>query len=143
MSEQLLRALCDAPGVSGWEDAVRDLARAELEPHADEVRVDRLGNLIAVRRASRTSGDAPPLKVMVAAHLDERGFMVKAIDERGFIRVQPVGGFDPRTLVSQASSTPASEPASASIVSTGLPFPTGRSMTCCGTPRATTGSRTR
>lgn len=101
MNEQLLRALCDAPGVSGWEDEVRDLARAELEPHADEVRVDRLGNLIAVRRAARSAGAGPPLKVMVAAHMDEIGFMVKAIDERGFIRVQPVGGFDPRTLVSQ------------------------------------------
>lgn len=101
MNEPLLRALCDAPGVSGWEDEVRELARAELEPIADEVRVDRLGNLIAVRRAARTAGNGPPLKVMVAAHMDEIGFMVKAIDERGFIRVQPVGGFDPRTLVSQ------------------------------------------
>ena len=101
MNEPLLRALCDAPGVSGGEDEVRELARAELEPHADEVRVDRLGNLIAVRRAARAAGEAPPLKVMVAAHMDEIGFMVKAIDERGFIRVQPVGGFDPRTLVSQ------------------------------------------
>ena len=101
MDEGLLRALCDAPGVSGWEDEVRELARAEMEPHADEIRVDRLGNLIAVRRATRHRGDSPPLKVMVAAHMDEIGFMVKAIDERGFIRVQPVGGFDPRTLVSQ------------------------------------------
>jgi endoglucanase len=101
MNEPLLRALCNAPGVSGWEDEVRDLARAELAPHADEVRVDRLGNLIAVRRAARPVGDGPPLKVMVAAHMDEIGFMVKAIDQRGFIRVQPVGGFDPRTLVSQ------------------------------------------
>ena len=101
MNEPLLRALCDAPGVSGWEDEVRELARAELEPIADEVRVDRLGNLIAVRRAARRAGEARPLKVMVAAHMDEIGFMVKAIDERGFIRVQPVGGFDPRTLVSQ------------------------------------------
>ena len=101
MNESLLRALCDAPGVSGWEDEVRELARAEMEPHADEIRVDRLGNLIAVRRATRHRGVSPPLKVMVAAHLDEIGFMVKAIDERGFIRVQPVGGFDPRTLVSQ------------------------------------------
>ena len=82
MNEGLLRALCDAPGVSGWEDEVRELARAELEPHADEVRVDRLGNLIAVRRAARGAGDGPPLKVMVAAHMDEIGFMVKAIDER-------------------------------------------------------------
>ncbi len=101
MNEPLLRALCDAPGVSGWEDEVRELARAEMEPHADEVRVDRLGNLVAVRRAARSAGSGPPLKVMVAAHMDEIGFMVKAIDERGFIRVQPVGGFDPRTLVSQ------------------------------------------
>ena len=101
MNERLLQALCDAPGVSGWEDEVREAARAELEPHADEVRVDRLGNLIAVRRAARPAGAGPPLKVMVAAHMDEIGFMVKAIDERGFIRVQPVGGFDPRTLVSQ------------------------------------------
>ena len=101
MNEPLLRALCDVPGVSGWEDEVRELARAEMEPHADEVRVDRLGNLVAVRRAARAAGSRPPLKVMVAAHLDEIGFMVKAIDQRGFLRVQPVGGFDPRTLVSQ------------------------------------------
>ena len=101
MNEQLLRALCDAPGVSGWEDEVREIARRELDRHADEVRVDRLGNLIAVRRAARRVGGVRPLKVMVAAHMDEIGFMVKAIDERGFIRVQPVGGFDPRTLVSQ------------------------------------------
>jgi endoglucanase len=95
----LLRTLSDTPGVSGFEDAVRAIVQAELSQACDEVRVDRLGNVIG-KRAARSAG-GPPLKVMLAAHMDEIGFLVKHVDGEGFIRLMPIGGFDPRTLIAQ------------------------------------------
>ena len=90
----LLRRLCETPGISGREDRVREVVVSELRPLVDELRVDALGNVVALKR-----GRGP--RVMVAAHLDEIGFFVKHIDDRGFLRLQPVGGFDARTLVAQ------------------------------------------
>lgn len=90
----LLKRLCEAPGVAGREDRVREIALAELRPLVDEVRVDALGNVVATRR-----GAAP--RVMLAAHMDEIGFLVKHVDDKGFLRLQPVGGFDERTLIAQ------------------------------------------
>jgi tetrahedral aminopeptidase len=95
LNQELLQRLCDAPGIPGREDQVRAIARAELESLADDVRVDALGSVIAVK-----SGSGGP-KVMLAAHMDEIGFMVKYIDDNGFIRLQNVGGFDPRVLPAQ------------------------------------------
>jgi endoglucanase len=95
----LLRRLCETDGIAGCEDAIRDLVRAELAPFCAEVRTDALGNVIA--RRGKHVGGSPP-SVMVAAHMDEIGFMVTHVDaERGFVRLNPVGGFDPRTLVAQ------------------------------------------
>jgi endoglucanase len=91
----LLKRLCETPGIPGREDAVRALVRAELAGLVDEVRVDALGNVIGVRR-----GDGGP-RVMLAAHMDEIGFLVRHIDERGFIRLQAAGGFDPSRLPAQ------------------------------------------
>lgn len=91
----LLANLCSAPGVSGREDAVRALLREALEGLVDEISVDPLGNLVAIRR-----GEGGP-RVMVAAHLDEIGFLVRHIDENGFVRVHPVGGIFPRYLPAQ------------------------------------------
>jgi len=97
----LLRALSDTSGVSGFEERVRKVVIAELEPVCDEVQVDRIGNVIGIRRASgRAEGVVPP-KVMLAAHMDEIGFMVKHVDREGFVRFMPIGGFDPRTLIAQ------------------------------------------
>lgn len=93
---ELLKELCEAPGIPGREGAVRQIVRRELESLADEISVDGMGNLIARRRGS---GNGP--RVMFAAHMDEIGFIVKHIDDKGFIRLQPVGGFDPRTLPAQ------------------------------------------
>jgi endoglucanase len=90
----LLRRLCAAPGIAGREDRVRTLVVDELRPLVDEVRVDALGSVVATKR-----GDGP--RVMVAAHMDEIGFFVSHIDDRGFLRLQPVGGFDARVLVAQ------------------------------------------
>jgi len=91
----LLKALCETPGISGREQAIRARITQELEGLADRVYTDPMGNLIAVKKGQKAK------KVMVAAHMDEIGFIVSHIDDEGFIRFQPVGGFDPKTLTSQ------------------------------------------
>ncbi|HUG16201.1 MAG TPA: M42 family metallopeptidase [Thermomicrobiales bacterium] len=91
----LLKRICESPGIGGREDVIRDLVKGELAAVVDDVSVDALGNVIGVKR-----GQGGP-RVMVAAHIDEIGFFVKHIDDKGFIRLQPVGGFDPRVLIAQ------------------------------------------
>jgi putative aminopeptidase FrvX len=91
----LLKAICEAPGVSGFERRIRDLVLREVRPLADEVSVDNMGNVIAVMKGKQ------PKRVMVAAHIDEIGFIVNHIDEKGFLRFLPLGGFDPKTLTAQ------------------------------------------
>ncbi len=90
----LLKRLSEVPGVPGREEQVRAIIRNELSGLVDELSVDAFGNLTAVKRSGKS--DAP--KVMVAAHMDEIGFLVRHIDDKGFIRVQQLGGFDPRNL---------------------------------------------
>ncbi len=94
-----LERLCNAPGVSGFEDAAQALVRSELEPHVDEAWLDRMGNLITVKRTAKRDGVVR--KVMFAAHVDEIGMMVSHIDDGGFIRFRAVGGLDARTLPSE------------------------------------------
>ena len=98
---ELLRVLSDTPGVSGFEEPVQAVIKAELEAVCDEVWVDRIGNVIGVKKATRSEESEESLRVMLAAHMDEIGFMVKHIDREGFVRFMPIGGFDPRTLVAQ------------------------------------------
>jgi tetrahedral aminopeptidase len=93
---QLLARICKAPGPPGFEKEIRSLVLAELDGLADEVRVDNMGNIIALKR-----GRSSEKKAMAAAHMDEIGFIVTHVDDRGFIRFNPVGGFDPKTLTSQ------------------------------------------
>lgn len=94
---ELLKQLCEAHGVPGREEAVRALVISELEKICDEIRTDALGNVIALKKGS---GRGP--KVMLAAHMDEIGFLVSHVDEKtGFLRIDPVGGFDPRVLLAQ------------------------------------------
>ena len=95
MNFDLLKRLCETPGIPSREERMRKLVMEELKPLVDEVSVDSMGNVIG-----RKKGAGGP-KVMIAAHMDEIGFMVKFIDDRGFIRVHPVGGWDPRTMVAQ------------------------------------------
>jgi len=91
----LLERLCATPGVSGREEAVRRVVRAELEGLVDEVSTDAMGNLVAVRR-----GDGGPT-VMLAAHMDEVGFLVRHVEDDGFVRIHPVGGIFPKYLLAQ------------------------------------------
>jgi putative aminopeptidase FrvX len=92
---ELLKRLSETPGIPGREEAMRVIVREALTGHVDEISVDRLGNVIAHKK-----GTGP--KVAVAAHMDEIGFLVSHVDEEtGFLRIDPVGGFDPRTLIAQ------------------------------------------
>jgi endoglucanase len=93
----LIQTLVEAFGPSGFEDGLRDLIRPLVEPHADEVTIDAMGNLIARKRPA--TGSANPLKVMIAAHMDEIGVMVSHITEKGFARFTNIGGVMPHTLL--------------------------------------------
>jgi endoglucanase len=92
--KELIKTLTEAYGPSGHEDQVRDIIRAEIEPLADNMHVDALGNLIALKRS--TSGGSG--KVMLSAHMDEIGLIVSHVDGKGFLRFQPIGGLNPMTL---------------------------------------------
>ena len=92
----LLSRICEAPGAPGFEKEIRKLVLAELKGLADEVRTDNMGNVIALKK-----GRSSKKKSMAAAHMDEIGFIVTHIDDQGFIRFNPVGGFDPKTLTAQ------------------------------------------
>src|SRR5687768_5052221 len=102
---ELLRRLCETPGVPGHESQVRAVVLEALTPLVDEVTVDTLGNVIGVRRARGQSDESDieleqpsggRRRVMLSAHMDEIGFLVKHVDDKGFVRVHPLGGFDPR-----------------------------------------------
>lgn len=91
-SMELLQGLSDAFGVSGFEDEVRERIETLVSPYVDEVRTDTLGNLFAFRKGRED------FTVMLDAHMDEVGFMVKWIDEKGYLRFAPLGGWDPRII---------------------------------------------
>lgn len=91
---ELLERLSNAVGVSGREEEVAELVKAELQPFVDEIRRDNMGNLIGIKRGSEPS-------CMLAAHMDEIGLMVKHIDEKGFIRFVPLGGWFDQSLLNE------------------------------------------
>jgi tetrahedral aminopeptidase len=92
----LLTRICEAPGAPGYEKEIRNLVLTELAGLTDNLRVDAMGNVIALKK-----GKSAARKTMAAAHMDEIGFIVTHIDDKGFVRFNPVGGFDPKTLTSQ------------------------------------------
>lgn len=92
----LLRKLTEASGVAGNEKEVRNIIIDEIKDMVDEYKVDYLGNLIAIKKGKENYP-----KIMLTAHMDEVGLMVKAIDDNGFIKFSPVGGIDDRILVSK------------------------------------------
>jgi tetrahedral aminopeptidase len=91
----LLKRLSETPGIAGREERVRALVIEELKPLVDELSVDALGNVIAVKKGSSEK------RVMLAAHMDEIGFIVRYVEKDGWLRLQPLGGFDPRVLMAQ------------------------------------------
>lgn len=94
----LLKQICEIAGAPGFEKRVRDLVVDLVTPLADEVKTDNLGNVIAIKRGKNNPDGK---RVMVAAHMDEIGFIVTHIDDNGFLRFHTLGGFDPKTLTAQ------------------------------------------
>jgi endoglucanase len=93
---ELLEQLSNAFGPSGHEDDVRDLLVDITKPLVDELRVDRVGNVVATRRGKRED------VVLLDAHMDEVGFLVSFVEESGFVRLHPLGGWDARVLPGHA-----------------------------------------
>jgi putative aminopeptidase FrvX len=94
MDLALLKALSEAPGVSGREERIREIVIKAAKGLFDSVEVDPLGSVLARKKAK--GKNAP--KVVIAAHIDEIGFYVKHVDDKGFVRLVNVGGFDTRNL---------------------------------------------
>ncbi|TFV97118.1 M42 family peptidase [Algoriphagus kandeliae] len=94
----LLKQVCEIAGAPGFEKRIRDLVIDLVRPYVDEIRTDNLGNVIAIKKGKRNPDGK---RVMVAAHMDEIGFIVTHIDDQGFVRFHTLGGFDPKTLTAQ------------------------------------------
>lgn len=92
---ETLKTLCALSGVSSFEDEVRDYIRKRVEPYADSVRTDAMGSLIVFKRGTRPTGN----KLMLCAHMDEVGLMVKSVSEDGYLKFGCVGGIDRRVLL--------------------------------------------
>jgi tetrahedral aminopeptidase len=98
--KDLIKKLVETTGPSGYETKVRELVRAEIEPHADEIRIDPLGNLIACKGHSNGKGaNGAGKKIMISAHMDEIGIVVTHVDKNGFARFTNIGGVYPRNCV--------------------------------------------
>jgi putative aminopeptidase FrvX len=94
MVRELLIKLSNAHGVSGSEESITGIVKRELKNYVDEISLDAMGNLVAVKKGSGFS-------IMLAAHTDEIGLMVKSIDEKGFLRFVTLGGWYLPTLYNQ------------------------------------------
>lgn len=92
---ELLKRTCEVAGAPGFEDRVRALVLDEIKDLVDEVSIDNMGNVIAIKKGSSNQ------KVMAAAHMDEIGFIVTHITDEGFLKFHTLGGFDPKTLTAQ------------------------------------------
>lgn len=93
---KLLKKICEAPGVPGYESRIRNIVLEEIESLVDAVEVDNMGNVIAFKK-----GASSEKRAMVAAHMDEIGYIVTHVDDNGFVRFTTLGGFDPKTLTAQ------------------------------------------
>ena len=91
----LLKCLSGVDGPSGYEDEALKLIEEKIKPYADVLKTSRLNTLIALKRGEGTK------KLGIFAHVDELGFVVAKVEERGFIRLEPIGGVDPKVVLSQ------------------------------------------
>lgn len=114
VNTELLKRLCETPGVPGREERVRELIEREVAGLFDVVESDAMGNLICRRHARpgkrhkgmksaepRAQAEKRATRVMLLCHMDEIGFYVSSIDDKGFLWMNPAGGFDTRNLFSR------------------------------------------
>ena len=92
---ETLEKLCALPGVSSWEDQVRDCVMEVAGQYATELRVDAMGNVIAFKEGARDTGS----KLLLTAHMDEVGLMVRSITDEGYLKFDTVGRIDRRVLL--------------------------------------------
>jgi len=92
---KLLKEICEAPGAPGFEERVRNIVKREVSHLVDEISIDNLGNIVAIKKGKASK------KIMIGAHMDEIGFITTYIDEEGFLRFTTLGGFDAKTLTAQ------------------------------------------
>ena len=91
MLKDTLLTLLSIPGPSGSEGACADYIEETVRPYVDQIDRDVMGNLICIKHAAEGAR-----RVMLTAHMDEIGFIVTAIEERGFLRVTNIGGVNPK-----------------------------------------------
>ncbi len=92
----LLKKICETAGAPGFENRVRSLVLKEIKSHVDNIEIDNMGNVIALKKGKNSKKS-----VMIGAHMDEIGFIITHITPKGFLKFHPLGGFDPKTLTSQ------------------------------------------
>jgi endoglucanase len=92
--KELVQKLCEIPGPSGYENAIRDAIRQEVAPYSDSTEVDALGNLIVRKGKKGKEG----MRILMSAHMDEIGIIVTHVDQKGFVRFSTIGGVYPRYL---------------------------------------------
>ena len=93
---EILERVTAGFGPAGQEKNIRELIKTEIEDYVDELKVDNMGNLIAIKK-----GNGEGQKIMLAAHMDEIGIMITHIDDDGFLRFTTVGGVNPKHLVNR------------------------------------------
>ena len=95
INTELLAEICKVAGAPGHEQKVREIVLREVTDLVDEIKIDNLGNIIAIKKGKESK------RVMIGAHMDEIGFIVTHIDDKGFVYFHTLGGFDPKTLTAQ------------------------------------------
>jgi endoglucanase len=100
--KEILKELTEASGISGYEAGAAQVAAKHLKPFSDEVSIDKMGSVVALKRGEQT-GDKRD-KILLAAHLDEIGLMVTKIEDGGFMHITRIGGVDVSTLPGQEVS---------------------------------------
>lgn len=93
----LIKKVTEVQSVSGFEHNIREVIREEMTPYVDEIQLDGLGGIFGIKK----SADKNARTVMIAAHMDEVGFMVSKITDKGFFRVIPLGGWNPQVVSAQ------------------------------------------
>ena len=91
----LIKRLCEVNGISGREDKVRELIIKEVEPFADEITVDPLGNLCVFKKGVSRAKN----RVMLDAHMDEVGFIITSVTSDGNLRFECVGGISSAVML--------------------------------------------
>jgi putative aminopeptidase FrvX len=108
----LFKELTETSGAPGYEDRIRDIVRREFEGSVDDVRTDAMGNVIGTIEGS----ERPEYEVVVAAHMDEIGFMVRNVTDEGFLQVDALGGWDARILRAQRVTVHTDEGDTAGVI---------------------------